>query len=103
MVNEFVEGDTGSKLEVTCKDDADKSVIDLTGATIKIRWKNKASQLVEKAMTVTNPTGGVAEYQFAAGELEAGTTGFEIEITDSGGDIIKNMSLILARVREKLS
>lgn len=103
MANEFTEGDTGSKLEVTCKDDADKSVIDLTGATAKVRWKNGAGQLVEKAMTVTNAAGGIAEYQFAAGELEPGTMGIEIEITDSGGDIIKNLSLILARVREKLS
>jgi hypothetical protein len=78
-------------------------VIDLTGATVRIRWKDKAGTVVEKSMTVTDPTGGVAEYQFVTGELEAGTTGFEIEITDPQGDIIKNLSLLLVRIREKLS
>jgi len=103
MANEFVQDDSGSKLEVTCKNDADKSVIDLTGATVMARWKDKAGTVVERTMTVTDAAGGVAEYQFAAGELEAGTTGYEIEITDAQGGVIKNLSLLLVNIREKIS
>ena len=102
MANEFVQDDSGSKLEVTCKNDSDKSVIDLTGATVKIRWKDKAGSVVEKTMTVTNAAGGVAEYRFAAGELEPGTTGYEIEITDALGGIIKNLNLLLVNIRKKI-
>jgi len=102
-VNEFVEDDTGSKLEVTCKNDSDKSVIDLTGSTVKIRWKNLAGAVQEKTMTVTNAAGGVAEYQFAAGELEIGRNSYEIEITDSGGGVIKNLNLIPVLTRGKLA
>lgn len=103
MANEFVQDDTGSKLEVTCKNDADKSVIDLTGSTVKARWKDKAGAVVEKNMTITDAAGGVAEYQFAAGELEAGTTGYEIEITDAQSSVIKNLNLLLVNIREKIS
>jgi len=101
--NEFVEADTGSKLEVTCKNDADQSVIDLTGATVKIRWNNAASVLQERNMTITNAAAGVAEYQFASGELEKGRVSYEIEITDSGGGIIKCLNLLPVLVREKLA
>ena len=101
-VNDFVQDDSGSKLEVTCQNDADKSVIDLTGATVRVRWKDKAGQVAERTMTVTDATGGVAEYRFAAGELEPGTTGFEIEITDAQGGIIKNLDLLLVNIREKI-
>lgn len=103
MANEFVQDDSGSKLEVTCKNDADKSVIDLTGATVKARWNDKSGLVVEKTMTITDAAGGVAEYQFAAGELEAGTTGYEIEITDAAGGIIKNLNLLLVNIRQKIS
>ena len=103
MANEFVQDDTGSKLEVTCQNDDDKSVIDLTGATVKARWKDKAGTVVEKTMSVTDAAAGVAEYQFATGELEAGTTGYEIEITDAQGGIIKNLNLLLINIREKIN
>ena len=103
MANEFVQDDSGSKLEITCQNDDDKSVIDLTGATVKARWKDKAGTVVEKTMTVTDAASGIAEYQFATGELEAGTTGFEIEITDAQGGIIKNLNLLLVNIREKIN
>ena len=103
MPNEFVEADTGSKLEVTCKNDDDKSVIDLTGATVKIRWKNLAGSVQEKAMTVTNAAGGVAEYEFAASELEEHRQAHEIEITDSGGKVITSLNPVTVTIRKKLS
>lgn len=100
---QFVAGDTGSKLKVTCKNDQDSIIIDLTGATVKLKWKNTSGVLVTKTMTILSPaTGGQAIYQFATAELYAGTMEFEVEITDSGGKVIRNLDLIKEKVRGSL-
>lgn len=99
---QFVSGDTGSKLQVTCKNDGDGSVINLTGATVKIKWKTAAGATVTKTMTVINAAGGIAEYQFASGELYEGWMNFEIEITDSSSKVIRNLSLLQEKVRGAL-
>ncbi|MCC7202439.1 MAG: BppU family phage baseplate upper protein [Nitrospirae bacterium] len=100
---QFVAGDTGSKLKVTCKNDADNSIIDLTGATVKLKWKDSGGALQTKTMTVLTPaTNGQAEYQFASGELFAGTMNFEVEITDAGSKVIRCLDLIIGKVRELL-
>lgn len=101
---QFVAGDTGSKLRVTCKNDSDNTVIDLTDATVKLKWKDSSGTLQSKTMTIISPaTNGIAEYQFASGELYSGTMSFEIEITDAGGKIIKSLDYIVERVRAGLS
>ncbi len=101
---QFVAGDTGSKLKVTCKNDADSSVINLTGSTVKLKWKDSGGTLQTKTMTVLTPaTNGQAEYQFAANELYAGTVNFEVEITDSGGKIIRSLDVIVEKVRAALT
>lgn len=100
---QFVSGDTGSTLKVTCKNDSDNAVIDLTGATIKLKWKDSSSTLQTRTMTIVSPaTSGIAEYQFLAGELFAGLMNFEIEITDSGGKIIRCLEIIAEKVRAAL-
>lgn len=100
---QFVAGDTGSKLEVTCKNDADNSAINLTGATVKLKWKDSGGALQTKTMTITGAATGVAEYQFLTGELFAGTTDFEVEITDAGGKIIRCLDLLREKVRAALT
>ena len=101
---QFVANDTGSKLKVTCKNDADSTVIDLTGATVKLKWKNSSGILQTKTMTVLTPaTNGQAEYQFLIGELFSGTMDFEVEITDSGGKITRCLDLIAEKVRAALT
>lgn len=100
---QFVSGDTGSTLKVTCKNDSDSTIIDLTGATVKLRWKDSSSTLQTRTMSIVSPaTGGIAEYQFLAGELFAGLMNFEIEITDSGGKIIRCLEIISEKVRAAL-
>lgn len=99
---QFVAGDTGSKLEVTCKNDADNTAINLTGATVKLKWKDAGGTLQTKTMTITSAATGVAEYQFLAGELFAGLMNFEVEITDSGGKIIRCLEIIAEKVRAAL-
>lgn len=100
---QFVAGDTGSKLEVTCKNDADNTAINLTGATVKLKWKDAGGALQTKTMTITGAVAGVAEYQFLTGELFAGTVDYEVEITDADGKIIRSLDLLREKVRAVLS
>ncbi len=101
---EFVQGDTGSKLEVTCKDNADDSAIDLTGATVRLKWIKKSDATTQsKTMTITSATTGVAEYQFAAGELVAGNMNFDVEITDSSSKVTTSLNPISVQVRGDIS
>lgn len=100
----FVSGDTGSELEVTCKDDDTGLVIDLTGSSVKLKWLDAADALQTKAMTIRGAsTDGIVFYRFLADELIATQMKFEVEITDSGGDVLHSIELIRENVREALS
>lgn len=100
---DFTEGDTGSKLQVTCRDN-DEAIIDLTGATVTLHWKDANSILVERNFTVLDPaTDGIAEYQFAASELYAPKMHCGYRVTDSNGKEISSRKLDTFTVRERLS
>ncbi len=99
----FVSGDTGSKLEVTCKDDDTGVVINLTGATVRLKWLDAAEALQTKTMTITDAANGVVEYQFLANELIERQMKFEVEITDSGGNVLHSIELIRENVRAALA
>lgn len=99
----FVSGDTGSKLEVTCKNDDTGLVIDLTGSTVKLKWRDAANVLQTKTMTITDAPGGIVEYQFLADELIAPQMKFEVEITDTVGKVLHNIELIRESVRAALA
>ena len=99
---EFVEGDSGSVLRVTCKNNSDKVVIDLTGKSVKLRFQIDSGTVAEKAMTVVLPaTGGKADYQFLTSELVAGVMRAAAEITE-GSSIIRQLDPFLMQVRAKL-
>ena len=99
----FVSGDTGSKLEVTCKDDDTGVVINLTGSTVKLKWDDAAGVLQTKTMTITDAVNGIVEYQFLANELFPRQMKFEVEITDSGSKVLHSIELIRENVREVLA
>jgi hypothetical protein len=101
MSVELVTGDTGSVLQVTCTDNDTAAAIDLTGATVTLRWEGDTA-IVEKTMTIDDAAGGVVSYQFLAGEIISPKMKFEVEITDSGGYITTNLELIEVVVREEL-
>ena len=80
----FVEGDTFAKVTATFS-------VDLTGATVELafrvlrgtgRWPS-SRQL--RAMVVTNAASGVAEFEFAAGDLQAGVLRAEAIATLASG------------------
>ncbi len=104
MAIEFVAGDTGSVYRVTCKNNQDGTVIDLTGASLKLNFKIDGGTLKTPAMTITNLPGtdGVAEYQFVSGDLVAGRMQAAAEITDSTAKVITELEPLVATVRAKL-
>ena len=99
----FVAGDTASKLEVTCKDNDSGDIIDLTGATVVLKWKTADDSLVTKTMAITNAVGGIAEYQFVSADLFAPEMRFEIRITDGSGKILHSLALLREAVRDALA
>ncbi|SCX94107.1 hypothetical protein SAMN05216420_101396 [Nitrosospira sp. Nl5] len=98
---DFVSGDTGSTLLLTCADDAG-AAIDLTGCTIKLRWQEAAGTIADKTMTIVSAAAGTCSYKFLAGELYPPAMAFEVKITDAGGFILKNVHLITVTVRDDL-
>lgn len=99
---QFVAGDTGSILEVTCLNDSDNTAINLSGCTVTLQWKAVGGVRVSKTMTITDAAGGVAEYQFLANELYHGVMKFEIKITDVNSKVIRSLDLLEETVRRAL-
>jgi hypothetical protein len=83
----FVAGDTGSKLRVTIRKKSDGSVWDLTGQTVTLKWLDANGTLVTKTMSSSDPTTGIAEYQFTTGELFTGEMRFEVRVVGPGGTV----------------
>lgn len=71
-VPHFVAGDTAAVLRVQCTDLETGQAIALSGATVQIRWRIGGRPLVTRSMVVVDSAQGLAEYQFAAGELVCG-------------------------------
>ena len=103
MAAELVTGDTGSILRITCKDNELGTAINLTGATVTLRWENASGTVTSKTMTIVTAASGICQYQFAAGEIIAGTMRFEVSITDASGYIVSNLTLIPIEVREEMA
>ena len=99
---DLVTGDTGSILRATCKDNEAGTVIDLNGATVKLRWESAIGTIILKTMTIESAANGIVTYQFLTGEIFAPKMKFEIEITDASTKIITSLSLIELTVREQL-
>lgn len=104
MTYDFVSGDTGSKLRVTIIDSETSVAINLTGATVSLKWMDQGGVLKTKTMSLVAPyTNGIAEYQFAAGELFAPKMRFEVSVVDIGGKEITGLDLIEIVVREQMA
>ena len=102
---DWVAGDTGSKLLVTCTNREDQAAIDLDGATVNLKYKIDDGDLVTREMTNLSPTAnGQAEYTFLTGELTAVAAGCEfvgeVEISSPGG-IITTPTQIRKSIRYK--
>jgi hypothetical protein len=101
MSYDFVQNDTASKITVTCRN-SQNALINLTGYTVSVHWRNNADSLTTRTMTITNAAGGVAEYLFQAGELEAPKMRLEIAITIPGIGELTSREVINLLVREQI-
>lgn len=99
MAYDFVSNDTGSVLQVTCTSKSSGAAINLTGATVKLKWPGSNRTVVERTMTLVTPLAGVVSYQFVAGELFGPEMRFEVEITDTGGMRTTMLDPIIVTVR----
>jgi len=95
----FVTGDTGSILKITCKDAQTEAAMDITGSTVRLKWKDAAGVLVTKVMDIVTPLQGIAQYQFAVGDLIAPKMRLEVEITDASGKVFSSIKPLEELVR----
>lgn len=89
-------------LKVTCKRLSDKSIIDLTGATVRLKFKVNDGSLVTQVMTVPTPANGQAQYKFATNELTVGEVDAEVEITDVSTNVFTNLIPLHIGVRSRV-
>lgn len=102
-MDNFVESDTQPFLEISCFDRATKLPLDLTGTTVKLRFKVENQGKLERDMTIVGaPTDGVAKYQFAAGELTPGRLSYEVTIIDGSGLELTSLEVRFFDVRERI-
>jgi acetyltransferase-like isoleucine patch superfamily enzyme len=93
MPSDFVAGDTAAKIGVQCYN-KDGSVFNLTGHTIKLRFRIGNGALVNAAMTVLTPaTLGQAEYKFTTGQLVAGRMKCRAQVTLGDGTILSSQDV----------
>jgi hypothetical protein len=100
---DFVQNDTGSTQRVEIVDAATGAAVNLTGAVVRYKWRDAAGALVVRVATVVNGAGGIAEYKFAAGELQPSLKEIEVEVTFAGGDVVTGTRRVRVRVLAELA
>ncbi len=101
-VHQFVEGDTGSALRVTCTEDEENTPINLTNKTLYLRFKINSGAVASQVMTVINAASGTAQYQFQTGELLPGTLYASVLIVDSvDSTFVSQLDPFVYKVRAK--
>lgn len=100
---DFVENDTNSVLRITAKDAAGV-IIDLTGGSVDLKFKDAAGALKTKTMSISTPeTNGVATYQFSAGELLPPIMYCSVKITDTSGKFVHSNCILKLKIRPLLT
>ena len=92
-------------LEVTCKEDATGTVINLTGFTsAKLKYVIGDGALQTKTMTISaTPTDGKATYKFLAGELSPGEFRGEVELVDGASFLVTSVNNIKLDIKAKVA
>lgn len=101
MAADFIAGDTGSVLQVTCKD-TDDVAINVTGATVRLKYRIDGAALQTKTMTLVTAASGIVKYQFLADELTKGVMESEVEITDSSSKVTTSLRKMKHEIGAKL-
>lgn len=107
MPIDLVEDDTGTVLQCTVRNKKPVQVVDLTGATVKIRWTINGGSPVEQDMEIEDAASGRVSYQFKVGDLAvpSGTESamrLNVVVTDSGGKVLTQLKPITYTIRKKI-
>jgi hypothetical protein len=86
MAQTLVAGDN-TELRRTLRKFSDSSIIDVTGATVKLYYSIDGGAVQTRTMTLLDAPNGRVKYKFALTDLIYGRFVGEIEITDSSGNI----------------
>lgn len=87
MTVAFVAGDTAATLRVQCMDEETGEPVDLSGATVELRWRIAGRPMVTRSMVIVDAAEGLAEYEFAANELRCGELRADVVITRTAGTL----------------
>jgi hypothetical protein len=101
-MSDFVENDTGSVLRVLCTEKSTKAALNLSGATVRLKWK-VAGVLTVRVMTITDAANGIAEYKFALGELRPTLKEAEVEVTLANGDVVTGLSRVKLAIAPEIT
>jgi hypothetical protein len=99
----LVQGDTKPRLNFTVKQDG--VVVDITGATVRFKFRKfgSSSNIFSRSCTIVNGALGTCYVDFQAGDLvDSGIHVGEIEVTYADSSIQSSKTLIEFDVREQL-
>jgi len=106
MAFNIKQNDTSPSLQATLKD-ANNSIINLAGATVRFHLKALDGTVkVDAAMTITDALGGIVQYDWQAGDTDtAGSYYAEFEVTYNDGAIetFPNNQNLAISIRPELS
>lgn len=101
----LVRGDTRPQVQVTLTDDTTGLPIDITGATVRLRFRAAGSDVVLATIvgTVTSGVNGNAVFQWPVGSLnvDAGAYEGEIEVTFSDTTVQTVYDVLKFKLRDQ--
>jgi hypothetical protein len=103
----LVEDDTGTVLDYTVRNKKTNEPINLTGATVRVRWTIDGGSPVQKDMTIVDATSGRVSYQFGAGELaivsgDKSAMRLNVVVIDAGGKVLTQVTPTTYTIRKKI-
>lgn len=102
MAYDFVSGDTGSRLLVTCVYNDTGLPMNLSGASVKLNYITNTGAAYTKTMTILDAVAGTVEYRFTTIELNALSIEAEVQITDNAGGIVTSLDSMILTIRPQL-
>lgn len=106
MAYKLVQGDTGPQIKATITRDDTGNIVDMSGATVRLRMRRRGTETVLLTLTAgdfaDNLESGIAIFSFNEGDLDlpAGKYEGEVEITFATGEVETVYELLEFDLRE---
>jgi len=88
-------------LRVICRD-RKRQPYPLSGAVVSFLWRIKGGPRQVGQMSITDTSGGVAEYRFRPGELQPGQLAGEIRVVDANTNTVRSRKRVFLQIREAM-